>query len=93
MNAAKYLIDRGIKKEAVAALGDEEMREMREKLAAGDKAPGTRRSTFHRGGRTPSTGFRIVNSPGPNIVAVCADGDVKLRVLRTLRRLQNEVAS
>lgn len=92
-NAAKYLIQHGLKKEAVDVLTDDELREMRAKLELGGKEHGTRKSTFHRGTRTPAEGFRIVNSPGPNVVVICADGTEKLRVLRTLRNLQNRIGA
>ncbi len=87
-----YLRGQGISKKQVEALNDDEKRALRAEMEAAGRRRGTRKSTFHRGDRTPARGFRVVNSPGPNVVVVCADKKVKLRVIRDLRDLSRRCA-
>jgi ParB/RepB/Spo0J family partition protein len=85
-----YLVKHGLKRKALEAMTDEELRAMRAELEEG-KHPGTRKRTFHRGPLTPARGFRVVNSPGPNLVVVCAGPDEKLLVLKDLRALAKKI--
>ena len=92
LRSIAYLAQKGLNRNQLAALSDDELRAMRAKLEASQNGQGTRKSTFHRGDRLPSEGFRIIVSAGPNIVVVCADAGVKQRVRRHLRQLAKELA-
>ncbi len=82
----QWLAQKGLKKENLSAMNSEELAELRAKME-GKVSNGTRKHTYHRGGKTPKVGFEIVNPRGPNIVLVCASPDDKKSVLRSLRRL------
>jgi hypothetical protein len=87
VRAAQYLIQHGLKRKAVEALSDDELRGLRADMEAKGEETRGRKSTFHRGERTPAQGFRIVNPTGPNVVVVCSCQDEKQRVLKSLRKL------
>ena len=86
-----YLREKGFSKKAVEAMNADEIRAMRAKIEGDEKDPGKRKSTFHRGARTPSEGFSIVNSRGPNVVCICSSIDVKERVLKSVKSLQKRI--
>jgi hypothetical protein len=85
-----YLAKKGLKKEHLAALTGDEVRELKDKLDGkfkNERVKQKRKSTFHRGERVPERGFVILTPNGPNVVVVCASGGEKKRVVRYLRHL------
>jgi len=81
----QWLASQGLKKEHLAAMTGDELRELKQKLERGEKEKGRRKSTFHRGDRVPSRGFTILVPSGPHVVVVCATAGVKRSVIRWLR--------
>lgn len=93
VRAAQYLVQHGIKRKVVQSMSDEELRGMRAELEAGREKRQKRRQSFHRGNKTPARGIRVVNSPGPNVVVICAGPREKLRVLKDLRALEKKISA
>jgi len=81
----EWLATQGLKKKHLEALNAEELFALKAKLEKRQAQP--RRSTYHRGGRTPSNGFEIIVTRGPNIIVVCSCKTTKARVVRYLKRL------
>jgi ParB/RepB/Spo0J family partition protein len=93
VRASQYLVRSGIKRKVVETMWDDELRGMRADMEAHGEERRGRRKTFHRGPDTPAKGFRVVNSPGPNVVVICAGPEEKLRVIKSLRELARKVSA
>jgi ParB-like chromosome segregation protein Spo0J len=86
-NAYQQLADAGLDQQMLSSLSDDELTQLRARMKK-QKAPARgNRGAFNRP-TVPEEGFRVVNSPGPNVVVICANKTVKLQVLKSLRELQ-----
>lgn len=85
MNTYEWLASKGLKKQYLEALTADELQDLKAKLTKHEVQH--RKSTYHRGGRTPLEGFEIIATRGPNIIVVCSCKTTKARVLRYLKRM------
>lgn len=90
----QWLAGQGLKKDHLRAMTGDELRELKSKIELHGKKRKVngRTSTFHRGDRTPTKGFEIIDANGPNVIVVCASSHVKGRVIRALRALAKDGA-
>jgi hypothetical protein len=86
-----FLQSQGISKEQAEALTQDEIREMRAKILAGENGKGRRTKTFHRGGKVPKKSFRMYSPNGPAIMVICSSKKIKHCVWMKLSRLQQEL--
>jgi ParB family chromosome partitioning protein len=91
VNAYDYLAAEGLSRTKINALSGEEVMELRARMENPEAPSRVSKGSFHRR-EVPKTGFRVINSPGPNLVLVCASSDVKIRIHARLRRLAKEMA-
>jgi ParB-like chromosome segregation protein Spo0J len=82
----------GLKRDQLNAMSSDEILELRARLANPQKPARGNAGSYHRK-EVPKTGFRIVNTPGPNVVVVCACKKEKLRVMRNLRELAKKIGA
>ena len=76
----------GLKRDQLNAMSADEIIELRARIANPEKPTRASAGSYHRP-EVPKEGFRIVNTPGPNVVVVCACKKEQLRVMRRLREL------
>jgi hypothetical protein len=92
VNAYDYLAAEGLSRTKINALSGVEVLELRARMENPEAPSRASKGSYHRKD-VPKEGFRIVNTPGPNVVVVCACKTEKLRVMKSLRQLAKKISA